>query len=130
MSHTFRRVLVCITDEEWDINNLKNKDGQVTSREEVCKFIHQTGYEPFAIVVRSNIIHERNNDFIEVRLFIQNLKTIIKTIRTSSAKIRPTVSRFTLTTMKTESSRPSMRFSPRLANRFPFVILQLAKQKY
>ena len=81
---------------------MKNKDGQVTSREEVCKLIHQTGYEPFAIVVRSNIIHERNNDFIEVRLFIQNLKKLIKTIRKSSAKTRPTVSRFTTTTMKTE----------------------------
>ena len=61
------KILIAITDEEWDIKNLKNDRGQRTSREEVCKLIHQTGYEPFAVVVRPNHFGEQNNDFIEVR---------------------------------------------------------------
>jgi len=60
-----KRILICITDEEWDIKNLKNDRGQKTSREEVCKLIHQAGYEPFAVVVRPNHFGEQNNDFIE-----------------------------------------------------------------
>jgi len=60
-----KRILICITDEEWDIKALKNNRGQKTSREEVCKLMHQCGYEPFAVVVRPNHFGEQNNDFIE-----------------------------------------------------------------
>ena len=64
---SFRRVLIVVTDQEWDINNLKNTNGQATSREEVCQLIHQSGYQPFAVIVRPNNLDEQNNDFIEVR---------------------------------------------------------------
>ena len=60
--------MICITDEEWDIKTLKNDRGQKTSREEVCKMMHQAGYEPFAVVVRPNHFGEQNNDFIEVSI--------------------------------------------------------------
>ena len=67
-TNNFRRILICITDEEWDIKALKNDRGQKTSREEVCKMMHQAGYEPFAVVVRPNHFGEQNNDFIEVSI--------------------------------------------------------------
>ena len=60
--------MICITDEQWDVNELKNENGENTSREEVCNLIHQSGYQPFAVVVRPNNANEQNNDFIEVRI--------------------------------------------------------------
>ena len=65
----FRRVLVIISDEEWDIKNLKNASGSKTTDEEVCNLIHQQGFEPYAIIVRPNRFEEQNNDFIEVCTF-------------------------------------------------------------
>ena len=49
-----RRVLIVVTDEEWDIKKLKNTSGQQTDRNAVCELMHQAGYEPFAVVVRPN----------------------------------------------------------------------------
>ena len=65
-----------MTDQEWDINNLKNTNGQATSREEVCQLIHQSGYQPFAVIVRPNNVDEQNNDFIEVRALYNRFDSI------------------------------------------------------
>ena len=55
-----KRVMILITDEEWDIKNLANGFGSgFTTRDEVCQHLHEVTYFNFVGYHDSHIINYR-----------------------------------------------------------------------
>merc|ERR1712176_361076 len=62
-----KRSLVVITDDEWDLNELKTPEGSEATEEQVTKRAKER-YEIFPIIVRDQKISATNEDFIENEL--------------------------------------------------------------
>ena len=60
----YRKILVVITDEEWDIKKLKDPKGKTTTGDAVVQRVHNAGYTPYAIIVRPNEDMDLNEDKI------------------------------------------------------------------
>ena len=59
-----KKVIVVISDEEWDIRNLKNVNGKKTNSAAVSKLVHDAGYEVHAIMIRPNRDSDLNEDVV------------------------------------------------------------------
>ena len=60
----FRKVIVVITDEEWDIKKLQDPSGKKTTSDAVIERVHKAGYFPYAVIVRPNEDNDLNEDTI------------------------------------------------------------------
>ena len=63
-----RKVVIAISDEEWDLKKLVDADtGKRTDRDTVCDRVHNAGYTPYAIIVRQTEDKiQESEDFIVV----------------------------------------------------------------
>ena len=59
-----KKMIVAISDEEWDIRKLNNANGQRTNAAAVQKLVHNAGYEVHSITVRPNRAKDLNEDTI------------------------------------------------------------------
>lgn len=60
-----KKVIVVITDEEWDIKKLQDPSGKKTTSDAVIERVHKAGYFPYAVIVRPNADNDLNEDTIK-----------------------------------------------------------------
>jgi len=64
-----KRAIIVVTDEEWDIDGLKNGFGSgETTRDEVCRHLHEAYDTVFTCILRRDRLEKINEDFIKNKL--------------------------------------------------------------